>query len=77
MYAIRSYYAVLQTNVSNGVLNLNNDGSFTYTPTPGYSSPDSFTYLANDGTEDSAVVATVSLTVTATNTPPVANDDIV
>ena len=40
------------------------NGGFTYTPTAGYTGPDSFTYKANDGTADSNTV-TVSLTVTA------------
>jgi hypothetical protein len=33
---------------------LNEDGSFTYTPPRNFSGPDQFTYLANDGTLDSA-----------------------
>ena len=56
--------AVLNANVTHGSLTLNANGSFTYTPTTGYSGPDSFTYHANDGTADSNVV-TVSLTVNA------------
>jgi VCBS repeat-containing protein len=56
--------AVLVTNVSHGILSLAANGGFTYTPTTGYSGPDSFTYKANDGTIDSNTV-TVSLTVTA------------
>ena len=56
--------AVLDTDVSHGTLALNVNGGFTYTPTTGYTGPDSFTYHANDGTADSNVV-TVSLTVTA------------
>jgi hypothetical protein len=62
-------------NVTHGSLSLNADGGFTYTPSPGYSGPDSFTYRANDGTADSNT-ATVSLTVTPglpVNHPPVAN----
>ncbi len=43
-------------------LTLDANGGFTYTPTNGYNGPDSFTYKANDGTEDSNTV-TVSLTV--------------
>jgi len=44
-----------------------------YTPTPGYSGPDSFTFKTNDGTTDSPA-ATVSLTVTPpVNTVPTAN----
>ena len=60
--------AVLVTDVSHGALSLEADGSFTYTPTAGYSGPDSFTYKANDGTADSNTV-TVSLTVTAPAQP--------
>jgi PKD repeat protein len=54
---------------------LNADGSFAYIPNAGFSGPDSFTYVANDGTVDSNV-ATVSITVQeGDNQPPVANDD--
>ena len=56
--------AVLVSDVSHGTLSLAASGGFTYTPTGGYSGPDSFTYKANDGTADSNTV-TVSLTVTA------------
>ncbi len=41
--------AILVTDVSHGVLALAANGGFTYTPTDGYSGPDSFTYKANDG----------------------------
>lgn len=44
-----------------------------YSPEGGYSGDDSFTYKANDGTVDSNE-ATVSITVTAVNRPPVANN---
>jgi len=43
----------------------------TYTPTPNYNGPDAFSFLVNDGQADSAT-ATVSLTVTPVNDPPVA-----
>ncbi len=43
--------AVLDTDVSHGTLSLAADGGFTYTPTSGYSGPDSFTYHADDGTD--------------------------
>ncbi|MCW2527579.1 MAG: tandem-95 repeat protein [Pseudonocardiales bacterium] len=49
--------------------------NLTYTPTAGYSGPDSFTYTTNDGAASSAP-ATVSITVTPktpTNHPPVAD----
>lgn len=54
--------AVLVSNPGNGTLNLNADGSFTYTPDAGFTGSDSFTYQANDGKEDSNV-ATVTMTV--------------
>src|SRR5439155_26212835 len=41
--------AILVTGPAHGTLNLNNDGSFTYTPALNYNGPDSFTYKANDG----------------------------
>ena len=44
--------AVLNTTVGHGTLTLNANGSFLYTPTNGYSGPDSFTYHANDGTRE-------------------------
>jgi hypothetical protein len=56
--------AVLVSDVSNGTLTLNSDGSFSYTPDGGFSGSDSFAYVANDGQADSNL-ATVSLTVTA------------
>lgn len=49
---------------ANGVLALNADGSFNYTPNPGFSGIDSFLYAAHDGTAASAA-ATVSVTVQA------------
>jgi len=67
--------AALVASVTHGSLSLNADGGFTYTPTAGYSGPDSFTYRANDGTADGNT-ATVVLTVTPgvpVNHPPVAN----
>src|SRR6266571_1956386 len=53
---------------------LNPDGSFSYTPTNNYVGPDSFTYQARDSLTNSATV-TVSLTIKATNTAPVALND--
>jgi uncharacterized delta-60 repeat protein len=59
---------------SHGTLNMNADGSFSYTPNANYNGSDSFTYKANDGQADSNV-ATVSITVNAVNDAPVAVDD--
>jgi len=65
--------ASLVQNVSHGTLTLNSNGSFTYDPTTAYNGLDTFTYVANDGTQNSNT-ATVTITV-GTNTPPVAVDD--
>ena len=65
-----SLTAVKVTDPTYGTLTLNANGSFTYTPAANYNGPDSFTYKANDGTADSAVV-TVTLTVISVNDTPV------
>lgn len=54
--------AFVVTPPANGTLALALNGGFTYTPTTGYTGPDSFTYRAWDGTAFSAP-ATVSLNV--------------
>ncbi|MCK5654348.1 MAG: cadherin-like domain-containing protein, partial [Dehalococcoidia bacterium] len=54
--------AILVSDVGHGTLTLNTDGSFSYTPSAGFTGSDSFTYKANDGTDDSNV-ATVTITV--------------
>ena len=61
--------AFVDATTAHGVLVLNSDGSFTYTPNNGYFGPDSFTYHAFDGL-DSGNVATVTLNV-GDITPPV------
>ena len=66
--------AALVDDVTNGTLTLNADGSFTYTPNADFNGSDSFTYRANDGTEDSGL-ATVSITVNPVNDAPVAAND--
>ncbi|MDA0739643.1 MAG: Ig-like domain-containing protein, partial [Nitrospirae bacterium] len=63
--------AVLDTNASNGTVVFNADGSFTYTPTAGFSGTDSFTYHTHDGVLDSSIV-TVTLIL---NGAPVSADD--
>ena len=68
-----SLTAVLATNVTHGVLVLNTNGGFTYTPSNNYVGPDSFTYRASDGSATS--LAVVTLTIAATNTAPVAVND--
>ncbi len=56
---------------SDGLFTLNGDGTFSYTPNPGFLGTDSFTYCATDGT-DTSVPATVTIHV---NSIPVASDD--
>lgn len=48
-----SLTATLVSGTAHGSLVLNADGSFIYTPDPGYYGPDSFTYRATDGSLDS------------------------
>jgi len=57
-----------------GILTLNNNGSFTYTPNTNYNGIDSFTYQAYDG-QDYSNTATVTITINPVNDPPVANDN--
>jgi len=66
--------AIKVTDPAHGVVTLNADGSFTYTPTAGFVGSDAFTYKANDGALDSNV-ATVTLTILPANHAPVAVDD--
>ncbi len=69
-----SLTAVLVDGPANGDLDLNEDGSFTYTPDPDFNGNDSFTYRANDGV-DSSDVTTVRITVGSVNDTPEADDD--
>jgi RHS repeat-associated protein len=48
--------------------------ALTYVPAPSFTGTDSFTYAANDGQEQSAA-ATVNITVTEVNDPPVPEPD--
>ena len=54
--------AVLDAAPVHGTLAMNSVGSFTYTPTAGFSGMDSFAYHATNGTSSSGIV-TVSITV--------------
>lgn len=66
--------AELVSTTSSGVLTLQTNGSFIYTPTTNFNGVDSFTYRGIDGTTPSNI-ATVTLTVAAVNDMPVANAD--
>lgn len=63
--------AVLVSGPSNAsAFALNADGSFSYTPLPGFTGVDSFDYRADDGPDDSNI-ATATITVTDTQGPTV------
>jgi VCBS repeat-containing protein len=66
--------AILDTDVGHGMLALNADGSFSYTPTSNYSGTDSFSYRVSDGFHESGVV-TVVMTINPINDAPVAAND--
>ena len=58
------------TQPANGVAMLNSDGTFLYTPNPGWSGTDTFTYTAYDSVTQQSVTQTVTITV-----PPRGVDD--
>ncbi|WP_442921481.1 Ig-like domain-containing protein [Microcoleus sp. PH2017_28_MFU_U_A] len=55
-----------------GCCNFNSDGSFSYTPNPGFAGPDNFTYSVSDGVSPSPAIF-VNLNVT--NQPPIGQTD--
>jgi VCBS repeat-containing protein len=65
-----SLTATLVSDVSNGTLVLDADGSFTYEPDPGFVGDDTFTYYASDATDDSNTV-TVTIHIADTQGPDV------
>ncbi|MBK7003103.1 MAG: tandem-95 repeat protein [Rhodoferax sp.] len=62
------------TEPAHGSVTSNPDGSLNYTPDANFTGLDSFSYVANDGQADSNI-ASVTITVTASNRPPVAVND--
>ncbi|MDX1944523.1 MAG: Ig-like domain-containing protein [Pirellulaceae bacterium] len=65
--------ATLVSGPASGSLQLNPDGTFTYTPSANFTGTDSFVYAASDGT--TAVEATVTLTVNAVADAAVVAED--
>lgn len=65
---------ILIDDVVNGILTLNVDGSFTYSPDPHFNGADSFTYKASDGNLNSATMA-VNITIDPVNDAPIATND--
>jgi rhamnogalacturonan endolyase len=68
--------ATLVSNVTNGTLTLNSNGTFSYVHNGSETTSDSFSYKANDGTSNSNIV-TVSITVTPVNDVPIAVADAI
>jgi hypothetical protein len=64
----------IDDTVDNGSLILPDGNSVTYEPSDNFNGSDSFTYTANDGTDDDSNIGTVSITVSAVNDPPVVID---
>ncbi|MGF1642379.1 MAG: Ig-like domain-containing protein [Thiotrichales bacterium] len=58
-----------------GIVSIESDGTFTYTPHADYNGPDSFTYSISDG-QGGTSTAQVNITVKPVNDSPVANDDV-
>lgn len=58
-------HSALVSGTTHGVLNLSADGWFLYTPAPGYSGPDCFTYQAYDSFGGRSVTTVVTITVTS------------
>ncbi len=65
------FTASLITNVTNGALTLNANGTFTYTPAAGYSGTDSFVYRAVDATGPSANTTATFTIIAGPNQAPI------
>jgi Bacterial Ig domain len=63
----------LAAQAANGVVVVNPDGTFTYTPNANFNGADSFTFLAHDGQLDSNI-ATEHVTINPVDDAPVAQD---
>jgi PGF-pre-PGF domain-containing protein/PGF-CTERM protein len=71
-----SVSATGSTTPTHGTLNLVTDGSFTYTPNPGFSGTDSFQYRIRDANGEESAFTTVTIEVLPDpNRPPTAISD--
>jgi VCBS repeat-containing protein len=66
--------AIIVSGGSFGILTLNPDGSFTYTPFLNFNGRDTFTYVANNSILNSTQ-ATVNITINPVNDIPIASND--
>lgn len=67
-------HVISHTAPASGILNMNDDGTFTYTPNLNVHGTDSFQYTVSDGNEGTST-ATVTITIISVNDAPVANND--
>ncbi|MDX2231165.1 MAG: Ig-like domain-containing protein [Leptolyngbyaceae cyanobacterium bins.349] len=65
----------LLAGTANGSLSLNANGTFNYTPNANFSGTDTFTYSVRDSLGANSGLASVVLSVTATNDAPIAVND--
>ena len=63
-------------NVDNGTLAVFANGSFTYTPSAGFTGTDSFVYQMRDASFNLSEPATVTIEVIEGNRPPLGTDDV-
>ena len=68
--------AALASNPQYGTITINANGTFNYVHNGASFSSDSFMYTASDGKITGAAVS-VSIVVTGTNDPPIANNDVI
>ena len=62
------------SDAAHGTVVVRADGTFTYVPSANYNGPDSFSYTLTDANGDTST-AVASISVTAVNDPPVAQND--
>ncbi len=64
------------SNISNGILTLNANGTFIYTPNANFSGFDSFSYeVCDNGTPSECSTTTVNINIIGENDAPIATDD--
>ncbi|HEY9049703.1 MAG TPA: tandem-95 repeat protein [Ohtaekwangia sp.] len=63
-------------NVSGGTVSVNASGVITFTPTVNFYGTVTTTYTVNDNSGATSNIATITITVTAVNDAPIANNDL-
>ncbi|MFW2101991.1 Ig-like domain-containing protein, partial [Acinetobacter johnsonii] len=62
-------------NTPNGIVNIDAQGTITFTPNTGFSGQETFNYSISDGQGGSSTATETINVAAAPNTPPVASDD--